>query len=141
MKIAGFDYMSGYNGMPNFDTEEVKDSQAKVAAGVPSQGAVTSVPATPVKTDTDGSSSDTASKQPQTGYTSLDISEKGRMAARTLSNEAKTATTFPSNDFSTLAKTGTDSAAAGNAVLNQYRFFVPNTNYSGEDGVVKRIFK
>ena len=139
MKIAGYDYMSGYSGMQNFDTESDQTTLNNASSANQVQtGRVVEVKVdSPDKTE-GGSSSDTAGGQQ--GFVSLRLSAEGMRAVKSSGDQLKTSAQIPTNDFGTDDKTE-NTGASGNGVLNQYRFFVPNTNYSGEDGVVKRVFR
>ena len=139
MKIAGYDYMSGYSGMQNFDTESDQTTLNNASSANQVQtGRVVEVKVdSPDKTE-GGSSSDTAGGQQ--GFVSLMLSAEGMRAVKSSGDQLKTSAQIPTNNFGTDDKTE-NTGASGNGVLNQYRFFVPNTNYSGEDGVVKRVFR
>lgn len=75
--------------------------------------------------------------------TTVKISDEGTAVARAVRNQEQTSpNNFFTTDFSTkkTEEPQNQNTTVNNQVLDQYRFFVPTTQYEGSEGIVKRIF-
>lgn len=139
MKIAGYDYLADQN---NRIRNQLQDFSSTTKA------AETVVPVDPSSTSPSDKSTDKQTEKDNSGVT-LSISANGNAMSRLSNRVSDVSSSFAPTDFSSkaaeeTAETTPDAQAtenSGNAVLNQYRFFVQSTQYEGDDGVVKRIFR
>ncbi len=132
MKVAGYDYLTEQNNrirsqLQNFDT-----AADQVQAINPVQSDVSSV-----------NNQTQPSPDERPAGAALNISAEGSRAGQLADRPRQTSVLFAPTDFSTDTsdRQSDQSTVSGNAVLNQYRFFVQTTQYEGDDGVVKRIFR
>lgn len=136
MKIGGFDYLSEMNNriqqnLQDFSTNTKVNENVTPAVTEPQK----TEPVKPV--------------QEPAKESEVKISDNGNAVLRAMRNQYQTAANYyaPINFSTNKAESGEENAEqesqnanAGNQVLNQYRFFVPTTQYEGTEGVVRRIF-
>ncbi|MGN0370479.1 MAG: hypothetical protein ACI4EW_08030 [Butyrivibrio sp.] len=132
MKIAGYDYLAEQNNriqsrLQDFSTETT-----------PSQAVTPSVSSNDVSTVSTYNEQDKESSG-----SVLKISEASAAAVRAAKNGPETASDYyaPVNFSTTESEDMVNSSKSGDSVLDRYRFFVQNTRYDGDEGIVRRIFR